>query len=686
LIKTTSDRRLIPSCAVFLIVYCIVFSTIRVPAQSSAESFALNAPPNDLAKNEKPETETGFRVEKVPVAGGGELITIFAKQSRSNESTFGPATEIPMISVLRDTLGDDLPENDRLRYVWMHNYTKASLVQKLSAFAPILYSRTSNKKNVGTEAPPPVIDVQSSDKVVWNKVFWLLFKNIVLSEVGLGMKTSTLHYRQNAFEYQQSAVARAMTVLSLYQEIEGEKVLSDSELKDIQARLSLNDKPFGWHVQSENLGRVYDKELTKTRDFRGHNWELLRQYSEAQGLYFEPLEMPDGAAQHALVWVDAADIEANKGKKFDARFLNIKNPWTDSRLAKWSGYSQQRWFDADNRQVEPETPNAKSRLMIPLALYGLDNPKIPVILVDFRDNGNPKIREMSRRLLNEIIGNVLPLTRFGGLPFFVGRLIYSFITGRRGIDLNQASRLRSYSQLKLLLSLDASLDPEFRTEIAKRIESATLNPLQNGLEAEARLAHTQYANLLAYAKRPDGLPKKITQDRREEMVRLTHGGVDRALLSIAHAFSFGLITHREKETPKLLAQLDIRRQLDYHERYLREVAYASANPEVDSDVVKLRRSLSFIAENGAAAEDKTSRALAKIFAITTDIDMRSLCLSALYKVNNSSAKNELLAIYKNSTPGERWHDLCARYLKLALVEGQRISYRDAQVIAGIGTN
>jgi hypothetical protein len=31
--------------------------------------------------------------------------------------------------------------------------------------------------------------------------------------------------------------------------------------------------------------------------------------------------------------------------------------------------------------------------MIPLALYGLDNPKIPMVLVDFRDGLNPKKRE-----------------------------------------------------------------------------------------------------------------------------------------------------------------------------------------------------------------------------------------------------------------------------------------------------
>jgi hypothetical protein len=689
LIKTESDRGSLRRLSAILLVSCIFLSTLTITAQSPAkESMTENSRPdgNYPIRAKLREVDSGFRVETVPVAGGAEIVTVFSKQSHYDGAMQGPVAEIPLVSVLRDTLGDSIVENDRLRYVWMHTYTNASLMQKISAFVPFLYTRTTNKGNVGTEAPPPVIDVQVSDKAVWNKVLWMVFKKLVLSERHFGVKASALQYGQNAADYRRSAVAGALAVLSLYQEIGGERVLTDSELKDIQARLILSDKTFGGHMQSENLGRFYDNELAKSRDFRGHNWELLRQYAEAQGLYFDPLVMPDGTARHALVWTDVSDIAANKGKKFESRFLNIKNPWTDDKLTNWKGYTQIRWYDADNRQVESDTPNAKPRTMVPLALYGLDHPKIPVILVDFRDNGNPKMREMTRRLLSDITSNVLSLSRFSSLPYFLGRFIYDFASGRRGADLNQASRLRSYSQLKLLLSLDASLDVEFRNDISHRIESATLNPLQNDTDVEARLARAQYANLMDYAKRPDGLPKKITQDRREEMSRLKHGNAERALLAMTHVLSLGLYTHREKETPELFAKMDIRRQLDHHERYLREVAFESAKPEIDSNVAELKRSLTFISENGAAAKEKTTRALAKIFAITNDEDMSSLCLAGLYRINSSSAKKELLAIYNDSKLPDRWRIVCARYLKLALEEGQRISARDAVVIAAIAAN
>lgn len=677
--ETNTNREAKQWIGVVLLFHCLLFSTIPLRAQA-LPPFVEDAPELAIAADD------GFRVEKVAVEGGAEIITIFARQDYLNVSSEGPVGETPLVSVLRDTLGDEIAENDRLRYVWLHSYAKASLSQKVAAFVPFFYRKTPNKLKVGSDPPPPVIDIQSPNSALWDKMIWLVFKRIVLGEFGPGINAPAMQYRQNAVNHRRSAVASALTVLSLYKEIEGEKMLSEREVKDIQARLTLTDKTFGWHMQSENLERVHDKDLSDKRDERGHNWELLRQYAEAQGLYFDPLEMPDGSPRHAMLWTAASDVAANKGRKFDGRFLNIKNPWTDPVVSEWKGYTQVRWFDADNRPTEPDAPGATAKTMIPLALYGLDHPKIPVILVDFRDNGNPRKRELTRRILNDVASNVLSLSRFGGLPFFLGRFIYDFTTKRRGIDINQKSRLRSYAQLKLLLSLDASLDDDFRADVARRVESATINPLENGPGTEANLSRMQYENLMAYASRPDGLPKQIQDDRREEMTRVKHGVKGRIFFGMAHALSFGLYTHREKASPDITAQLDVRRQLDFHERYVREVAFASARPEIDSDVPTLKRSLRFVTENGSPADAKTTRALAKIFAVTTDEDIQSLCLTALYRINNSSAKRELLAFYSNTNIDPRWREMCAHYLKLALKEGQHISKRDAEKIAGIAAN
>lgn len=627
--------------------------------------------------------EKDFRVEKVPVSGGAEIVTIFANLKGLRNSPDEKASQIPLISILRDTLGDETTENDRLRYVWMLTYTKPSLSQRISAAIPFLYMRTTNKGKARKGMPPPVIDLYPAKKDVWDRAFWIVFRNLIIDDFGMPVRAATLQYRENAQNYRRASIARALAVLSLYETIEGEKVLSDRELQDIQARMMVSDKLLGSMMQRENLHRVYETRAEQTTANRGQNWELLRQYSEAQGLYFEPLKMPDGSATHALVWFSLPDLENNTDKKFNSRFLNIKNPWNDSRLLNWKGYSETRWFNEQNSPVEPDAPNAKPKMMVPLALYGLDNPKIPTLLIDFRDQNNPKMREMSRRILTDLTRNVLSVSRFSNLPYFVGHYVYDFVMERRGIDVNQASRLSSYSQLKLLLSLNASLEPEFRDEIAARLESVSLNPLENDLDVEINLAQQQYKNLLEYAKRPDGLAAQIDRERREEMVRLKHTGRQRILYSLARVLSFGAYKHREKNTPALFAEMDLRRRLDYHERYLNETAKTTVKLEVDGDIKAVNNSLTFISENGSAAQGKTAKSIAEIFVATDDEQLRTLCLDSLNRIDNKTAKKELLAIYNNQKIDVRWRNISAKYLKLPVKESANITSASAKTLAEI---
>ena len=57
-----------------------------------------------------------LRLERIDVPGGAELITVHAKLS-GIEST-EKDNWVPLVSILRDTLGDETAENNRLRYVW----------------------------------------------------------------------------------------------------------------------------------------------------------------------------------------------------------------------------------------------------------------------------------------------------------------------------------------------------------------------------------------------------------------------------------------------------------------------------------------------------------------------------------------------------------------------------------------
>ena len=81
-----------------------------------------------------------------------------------------------------------------------------------------------------------------------------------------------------------------LAVLSQLERLpEGKSLLSEQELLEIETRLTLAGKTLGGLVSAEKLPEAYLKQRARTEETRGHNWELLRQRAEANGLYFEPL-------------------------------------------------------------------------------------------------------------------------------------------------------------------------------------------------------------------------------------------------------------------------------------------------------------------------------------------------------------------------------------------------------------
>lgn len=654
LFARTRLSRMVASCSTLILL--LLFSGLTL---------AQNQTP--LPSRSDPEF---FRLERVPVAGGAELVTIHA---RANGSDSDPQW-IPMVSVLRDTLGDEKSENDRLRYLWALSYTRPTFWQRVSGAVPFLYTRVG-QKNSTEQNPPPLMDLAAADRDVWQKICWSALQTILLDPYGTPIRASTRSYRRNVTDFRKSHIIRALSLLSLYQALGHERIFSDTESREIQARLLLTDKPFGGLVDDLKLEEFYQREATQVRNDRGHNWELLRQQAEANNLYFEPLEMPDGSTTHALLWIAKSELTARTGERFDGRFLNIANPWSDKRLQNWRGLTETRTFDADHRPTSADTPGATEVEMIPLALYGLDHPKIPVVLIDFRDTHNPKRREMSRRVLQDVTRNVLAMSQFGDLPYFLGRGVFDFVTGRRGMDINQPSRLKTYAQLKLLLSLNASLEPELRSEISDRLETVSLNPLENGVEAERRLAQEQYAALLKYAARPDGLPARLARDRRIEMVKLEHDRPARFVFRLANVLSFGTYTHREKESDDMQPRLDSARQLAYHTRFLREVSQSGlphgkaprgleSGPRLDVvwNLSEIRTSLQFVAEHGGTADTNAATAAARIFARTEDSETRRACLETLSQINNQKARAELLRIAERKDLDQSWRDLSNEYL------------------------
>jgi len=572
-----------------------------------------------------------FRVERQPVANGAELLTVFSPLPDST-------AEIPLLSVLRDTLGDKDPENDRLRYIWVLTSARPTVLQHVAAFVPFFYWRPDLGKNMDAQ-PGAILDLGDTSKVVWNALAQSLVQAAAIDSNGALIRASTRRYRANLADQRQVNLMEGLAIVSQLENMpEDQTLLSEQELLEIQARLALAGKTLGGLVTPERLPEAYYKNRVQTEETRGHNWELLRQRAEANGLYFDPLGFADSQT-HALLWVAREDLLSNGGapRKFDGRFLGISDPFTDSRLKNWTGYTQRRYFDASGIPVEAGTPGAVSRELIPLALYALEYPKVPLLLVDYRNTRKPKHREMLRLATGDALTGVLGISRWGNWPYMAGSITWNFVRSRHGDPNNRAARLRAYSEVRRWLTLDGSIDPALRTDLQRRLELLGINPLEESVFEEAEIAERQYDALLRYAADPDGLPARLERDRDAEMATHRHNLASRTGLRMAKWLSLGTYSHREmKDNASLVAALNRERRAERQVQFLETVSKSSPQAEVVWNVAEVRRAVRDLIGTGVPA--RSAQVVSRIMQQTSDAEIRELCALALASVGSAAGQ------------------------------------------------
>jgi hypothetical protein len=486
-----------------------------------------------------PTREPQFHIERRAVPGGAELLTVFGRiPDVRNESE---DRDVPLLAVLRDTLGDQDPDNDRLRYVWVLTSSSPTVLQRVASAVPFFYWRAGLGKDAD-RTPSPVANLSTPRGHVWTTLAASIAQVMALDPRGAIVRSSTRSYRNNSRDHRQLHLLEGLAVLSQLENVPDlETHISEPELLEMQARLALAAQPFGGLVGNSKLPEAYIKQRTRTMEERGHNWELLRQRAEANGLYFEPFGL-NGSATQALLWVAKEDLGSPHA--FDSQFLDISDPFRDSRLKNWTGYTEKR----DDQEL------------IPLGLYSLDHPKVPLLLVDFRNTRAPRRREMIRHAAVDVLSGVIGYSRWGNWPYFAGSWTWNFIRTRHGAASDRTARIRAYSQVRQWLALDSLLDPELRSELLKRLQSLGVNPLEDNVFDEAEFAERQYAALLEYADEPTGLAARLDRDRSSEILSYEHNLGVRTAIRVAHVASLGLYSHHEKDAVLLETRVSEQRR------------------------------------------------------------------------------------------------------------------------------
>lgn len=604
------------------------------------------------------------RIQHIPVASGAELVTVFAIRPPAPGQP-DVTEEVPIVSILRDTLND--PSNERLRKIWVLTYARPNWAQRIAAAFPF-YSRTGTSSVPVDRPPPAILDLSAPERNTWTGLIATGLQSELLDGEGLFWRAPTRGYRSVSSEYRSMHVAEAVQVLKTTERApDAAETFPAAEWDEMEARLLLSRQLLGGLVSQSHVTQIAAKHDRAMQENRGHNWELLRQRAETNGLYFEPLALGSSAPSYALLWVSTADLEKNAAPHFfDGTLLKIANPWTDDRLHHWKGYQQAWYVDGEGSRVEAAAPEATTRLMIPLALYSLDYPPSPLILIDFRDEWKPKTGEILGRAVDYTVTGVLGWTGFGNWGYLAARTSWTFLQHRHGANVDRTTRVSAYAELRHSLFFDNTLDPKLRDVLEKRLDHLALNPFERGKkEDEMDIPRKQYAALLAYARDPHGLPAMLARDRGSEMVAMTHGPAARTFLTMGTFASLGLYHHREPDTPDNLALLERHRRLQDDEAYLRKVLHSSPQLEVAWGAAEIQQHLDDIAElkpHDRELDSGIATVVGRVFQQTRDGEIRRRSLVCLAGMNSSAARRELQRVSQDQDVSEDLRTLSEGYL------------------------
>ncbi|MGI8961668.1 MAG: hypothetical protein ACR2IV_18285 [Bryobacteraceae bacterium] len=289
-----------------------------------------------------------FRWEVKAVGNSAQLLTLIC---RSCEFVNGGGKGVPLVAILRDTLGDNNPKNDRVSYVWLLSYARPNLGQRLLSAVPFFYWRVpAGSTSVSVNDTAPLLNLTAPQHPVMSEISRNLLQWTMLDPRAMPIRAASRAYRSNQVDHARLHLEEAIGYLRNAPTGTTNSALTETQLDTVIARLELRKELLGGFVSERGVARVGRENGFERERIRSRNWELLRQCAEKTGLIFESVDIAGNTGQYAIVWFpldqSAPDSGSSRGAAW--KLLNIKNPWTDSRLKQWSGRRYVRSLNANS--------------------------------------------------------------------------------------------------------------------------------------------------------------------------------------------------------------------------------------------------------------------------------------------------------------------------------------------------
>ncbi len=617
--------------------------TIAVLFCSVATSWAADYPLPRLQSTTLGESShPSYYWRTTGVGRTAQLLTLFC---HSCQSQMSGQDDQPLVSVLRDTLGDGNPENDRVTDVWLLTYSQLNLTQRLLSAVPFFYWRVgSGPKSVSPRDTAPLFDLTAPQHPVMSEagrdiLQWTMFDPMITP-----VRATSRAYRTNQIDHERLHLEEAISYLRDAPVSNDDLALTRSQLDLVIARLELRKRLVGGLVTARRAERIGQQSLFEEERIRSRNWELLRQCAERTGLLFEPVDLAGTTGEYAIVWFPLHTSPPAAGNSLAPvwKLLNVRDPWSDPRLKDWKGPVYTRALDENGALSAGNQTGATPMQLIPLGVYSLNYPKVPLLLVDFRDKLHVRWHEMTQRSINEVTAGVIGISHFTNWYYYVAADLYDFVANRHGGAMNQAARLDSYSQFRVALALDHELDPELRREMQRRVDSLAVNPMEASPARELQAARERYAFLVSQATDDGKVEARLEKQRRYELAYFSESNAARVTRDILHDASLGLYTHRAKKDASNLAALDACRRVEYQLHFLDALVQANTPPEVAYDSSHIEASVTELSTLMPEISSPQVRAhvaatIEGLKSLSKDERLQASCTLALDKVRSSGA-------------------------------------------------
>jgi hypothetical protein len=553
-----------------------------------------------------------------------ELLTLFCRACSLGSSG---RHDVPLVSVLRDTLGDSDPTNDRVLYVWLLTSSRPNVGQRLLSAVPFFYWRAGEgSQNVNVA---PRIDLSTPAHPVISQVGRDILQWTVLDRMDGGIRASSRTYRRNELNYERLELEEVISYLRSASGLTDASAPTQRQLDTVLGRLELRKHLLGGLSKEGHAARLGEESAFDEERIRSRNWELLRQCAENTDLIVESLDVGGTAGQYEMLWFPLKQSPGPAGPLNSIwKLLNIKDPWHDQLLQQWKGAIFDRVLDENGALLPVGAAGVQKVALIPLGVYSLNYPKLPFLIIDFRDKAHLRRREVIQRAATEIATTALSVSRFANWYYYAGLQIYEFIEGRHGNPVDQAARLDCYSRFRVELALDQKLDPVLRKEMERRLESLRVNPLEGSPGNAVRTAGANYAALQIQAEEHGHLAQRLDDMRRSEIESFRATTKHRIADGLLHYGTFGLYEHGSKGDPENIARLDCYRRVQYELNFLDSVVKTGTTPEIAYTGSRLYAS---VAE------------LSSLMTRVSSSNVRTHAASTLQRLNNLSRDARLQA-------------------------------------------